>query len=273
MSPIRLIALDLDDTVVTRDLTIPAAVRQAIAEALRRGVVVVLATGRMFRSARPFAEALGIDAPLITYNGALVRDLAGKVYAEQPLPKEYVGELAEFARAEGVTLNLYVDDTLCVEQMNDDVAYYLSIARVEPRIVGDLVAVARSLAPGERVHKALFVADPDRAPRLLAVLQQRYAGRLEVVPSQARFIELTDLGVSKGRALAALCRSLGIPREQVLAVGDNFNDVTMLQFAGIGIAMGSAPEAVKQIADAVVGTSEEGGVAEAIERYVLAGRA
>lgn len=272
MKKIRLIAMDVDGTVVPHDQEIPEVVREAIAEAAHQGVVITLATGRMYCSARPIAESLEVNAPLITYNGALVQDLLGHRYLEQPLPKEYVIDVATLAKELGVTLNLYVNDELTIERWNDDVAYYLSIAQVEPREVGDLVEFARSLTDEQSVHKALWVGEPDRLRELLPMVRRRYEDRIEIVPSQPRFIEFTDGGVSKGRALAALCRSLDIPREQVLAVGDNFNDVTMLEWAGVGVAMGNAPEAVKKVADYVVGTVAEGGVAQAIDRFVLKGR-
>lgn len=269
MKQIQLVALDLDGTVIGSDLKLLPAVREAIAQTQERGVRVILSTGRMFSSSRPFAEALKITGPFITYNGALVMDLEGKLYDQQPVPKPLVLDVIEAAKAEGVTLNLYVNDRLCVAEMNEDVEYYNTIAQVEPRIVGDLSAFVRSLGDDEHVHKALLVAQPDVIGRLLPQFQARYDGRLEVVASQARFIEFTGHGVSKGKALASLCRQLDIAPEHVMAVGDNFNDVTMLQFAGLGVAMGNAPASVKAVADVSVGTVSEGGVAEAIRRFVI----
>lgn len=268
---IRLIALDVDDTILTRELVIPQAVREAIREAQEAGVIVTLATGRMFASVRPYAESLRISAPLITYNGALVQDLHGTCFAERLIPKAGIVELAQMAASKGVTLNLYIDDRLYIAEMNEAVEFYLSIAQIGAHEVGDLTTFANGLPDGKGALKALLIAQPDQVQAMLPSLQERYRGRFEVVASQARFIEFTAEGVSKGDALATLCGSLGIASEQVMAAGDNFNDITMLQYAGLGVAVRNAPEQVQRVADVVVGTAVEGGIAEAIRRFVLSG--
>lgn len=268
---IRLVALDLDGTVVGDNLIILPRVKEAVAAAQARGVRVILATGRMFSSSLPFARELGIAGPYIAYNGALVMDAEGQIHLSDPVPKPLVHEVIDLAEREGMTLNLYVDDRLCVAEMNDDVEFYNTIAQVEPRIVGDLRSFVDQLRPDQDVHKALIIAEPDHVARLQPQVEEEYEGRLEAVMSRDRFIEMTGAGVSKGRTLARLCEAWGIRPEEVLAVGDHFNDVTMLRFAGVGAAMGNAPEAVKAVADFVVGTVHEGGVADAIERFVLAG--
>lgn len=266
---IRLIALDVDDTILTRELFLPQATRTAIAQAQEAGVVVTLATGRMFASVKPHAESLKIQAPLITYNGALVKTLAGQVVAQQLIPKAGVIELAEMAQEEGLTLNVYVDDELHVERFNEAVAFYLTIAKVEPHVEGDLVAYAKRLPDDGGALKGLLVVEPDQAKHLLPKMQERYRGRFEVVMSHERFIEFMAPDISKGRALAALCSAYGISREHVMAAGDNFNDITMLQYAGLGVAVSNAPEPVRQAADVVVGTAAEAGIADAIQRFVL----
>lgn len=244
-------------------------VKEAIAEAQARGVRVILATGRMFSSSVAFARELGIADPYITYNGALVMDPEGKVHLSDPVPRPLVLEVIELAAREGVTLNLYVDDRLCVSEVNEDVEFYNSIAKVEPLVVGDLRAFIEQLQPDQHVHKALIIAEPEHVARLQPQVEQDFQGRLEAVMSRDRFVEMTGAGVSKGRTLAKLCEMWGIRPEEVLAVGDHFNDVTMLRFAGVGAAMGNAPAEVQAAADVVVGTVDEGGVAEAIERFVL----
>ena len=261
--------MDVDDTLITGDLVIPSPVIEAVARAKAAGVIVTLATGRMFASIRPFAQQLELTAPLIAYNGALVRDLSGRVFSHRFVPKAFVVELAEFAQAEGVCLNLYVDDELFVAEDGEPVRYYAKIAGLEPHYVGDLVAFARNLPDDGGSTKVLLVAAAEDVPRYMDILRPRFAGRIAMSRSKPRFIEMVAEGVSKGRALAALAEAHGIPLEQVMAIGDSYNDLEMLTAAGIGVAMGNAPEAVKQAADVVVATNEEAGVAEAIERFVL----
>lgn len=267
---IRLIALDVDDTLIRKDLSVPESVAIAIGRAQSAGAVVTLATGRMFASIEPYARRLGFTAPLIAYNGGLVQDLSGRVFSHNPVPKREVVELAEMTQGSGLCLNLYVDDKLYVAEENDAVRYYTSIARLEAHCVGDLVAFSRRIPDHSGSTKVLIVAPPEEVDAWLPKLQSRFADRLEITRSKPSFVEITAPGVTKGRALKAVADHLGIPQRAVMAVGDSFNDVAMLEYAGIGVAVKNAPEAVKQVADCVVATNEEGGVAEAIERYVLA---
>lgn len=267
--PIRLVAMDVDDTLLTEDLVIPQLVIDAVAKAQEAGVLVTLATGRMFASVRPFAEQLQLTMPLITYNGAFVCGLDGTVFSHRFVPKETVVELAQFAQEEDVCLNLYVDDQMYVAEDGEPVRYYANISKLEPNIVGDLVAFAEKLPDDSGSTKVLLVADANEIPVYMERLGPRFEGRVAMFRSKPRFVEMVAHGVSKGEALAELAAAHGIPISQVMAIGDSFNDLEMLEMAGIGVAMGNASDAVKRVADVVVASNREAGVAEAIYRYVL----
>lgn len=266
---IRLIALDLDDTLLGSDLKVSPQSRKAIREAMDKGITVTLATGRMFRSAQVYARELGITAPLITYNGALIRAVGEAPLRHSPVPAEEARELAEMCRREGLSLNVYLDDTLYVAEMNEDVEYYLSIAGVEVTPVGDLAGFLAENAWRTGSTKMLICSDKERIDHWLPALKERYGGRLYLARSKARFIEILSPGVDKGKAMAFLTGRLGVSPEQVMAVGDSENDIEMLRFAGLGVAVGNAPPHVKAEADYVAEGRAGDGVAEAIERLAL----
>lgn len=268
---IRLIAIDIDDTLLDDQHAIVPANAAAIRDAVEAGVYVTLATGRMFASMQRYARELGLDPTtnLIAYNGALVRNLQGEDFLHRPVPKSLVIELAELAQQVGATLNVYVDDRLYVEKMNDDVELYMGIADIEANPVGDLVAFAQDLPDDSGSTKALMIFEPAAAEEWEKRLQETYHGQLEIVRSKPQFLELTAPDVSKGEALRQLADSLGIEREQVMAIGDSYNDISMLEYAGLGVAVENAPEVVRAVADASVSSNLAAGVAEAVQRFAL----
>lgn len=270
-SPIRLIALDLDDTLLDSDLRVPPSTQAVIREARQRGIIVTLATGRMFRSALPYAQELGITAPLITYNGALVREPepGGVTLSHRPIPLEAAREVVALCQREGLSLNVYLEDTLYVAEINEAVAYYLSIAQVTPQVVGDLMLFLDRAAKGVGPTKLLICAAEEEIAFWLPHLQRRYGAKLHLTRSKARFIEILAPGVNKGVGLAFLTSHLGLTPAQVMAVGDGENDREMLRFAGLAVAVGNAPPHIQTEADYVTASPAAYGVAEAIERLVL----
>ncbi len=265
--PYQLIALDLDGTAMGRTRTIRPAVRAAVAEAIRRGAVVTLATGRMYCRTVPFWQALGANGPIICYQGAVVRDsLTGETLHERGIPVDLAHEVVHLARRLDLPLNVYLDDEICIEAVTPAWERYYRHANgaVEPRIVGDML----SFLTREPTHLALITA-AEGTRELVERARAHFAGRLYVTTGHPLMCELSHPEVSKGRALRLLAERLGIPRERVMAVGDNLNDLDMVEWAGLGVAMGDAPPELLAVADAVVGTVDEDGVAEAFERFVL----
>ena len=265
----RLLALDLDGTTLSADLSVHPDVRQAIAAAQARGVRVTLATGRMFGSTVPYAHDLDIHDPVICYQGAVIRDpLTGAFYQHIVTPGDLAAEAVELLRERGIFVLGYIDERLYAAEQRPELDLYLTWhpEGIEVVIAPDLAAVVAEQPP----TKLLIVADPPVVERELALLSAHFAGRLSVVRSHAIFGELTAPGISKGAALAALAERLAIPREQVIAIGDHENDLPMIEWAGLGLAMGNAIAEVREAADAVLPTIEAAGVAVAIERYILA---
>lgn len=260
----RLIAVDLDDTLLEADLTVAEETVLALNEAAKEGVQVVIATGRMFRSTLPIAEKLGLDGYLITYNGALIRRVDGDTLWHKPVPAEQAKALIDVAENHDLRLNFYLDDTLVVDGIDERVEYYLQIAQVEPRVVDDLAQALERAEP----TKCLFVGEANQVAEIVPQLQEEFA-ELQIARSKPRFIEVTRRGVRKEVALAAVAEAYSIPMAEVMAVGDGDNDATMLQTAGIGVAVANASEKAKAAADYVTEGKRGAGVREAVYRFVL----
>lgn len=262
---IKLIACDLDGTLLADDLTVSKRTRAAVRKVREGGIKFCLATGRMFCSAARFAGLLELDTPLIAYNGALIKDVpTGKVYLSKPLERAAAGEVLVFGRENGFYAQKYVHDRLYVERLTERTERY-------SRRIG-----VRAEEEGEEFYrlssspdKILFVVDPARQAFLLDELQRRFAGRIFVTSSSDHFVEVISPGVNKGDALAWLAGLWRIERTAVMAVGDSFNDLEMIRWAGTGVAMGGAPPQIRAAADFVTAGNNENGVAAALEKYVL----
>jgi Cof subfamily protein (haloacid dehalogenase superfamily) len=261
----KLIAADLDGTLMGEDFIISPKVKDAARRAMEKGVRFTIATGRAFGSVLPFAEELGINSPLICYQGGLIKDhLSGQVIYEQSVPLPLARQLIRFARQRGVHLNVYLDGRAYVERMTPEARYYTRIARAVVYPVGDMLAFL-DRAP----MKFIIILSDDATWPLIAELGALFAGQMRFVRSYPRFVEGIPLGVSKGHALARLADHLGLPLEETIGIGDNDNDLELVERAGLGVAMGNASPALKAAADYIAPHVDEEGVVEVIEKFAL----
>jgi Cof subfamily protein (haloacid dehalogenase superfamily) len=262
-----LLALDLDGTLIDERLEITPRVRAAVRSAMDLGVAATIVTGRMFVATTPFAEELGIDGDVVCYQGAAVYHVASRsLLREIPLAHDVAMRLVHRAREDGLHVQLYRDDHFYVEEDNRYARLYARLAGVEPIVVPSL---ERAFA-GYDSTKCNIVTDPDVAARYIETVRCLCGEEGYVTRSNPEFIEVMNPRVDKGEALRFVAARAGVPMERVLAIGDSYNDVPLLTAAGIGIAMGSSPDELKAVADAVVGDYAHDGVAEALERFVLA---
>jgi len=266
---VKLIASDVDDTLLTDKLTLGEENIAAVTEALEQGLMFTFATGRMYTSALPFAKTLNLapDVPLICYNGALIQRVSGEIIYEAPLSHELALDIVKYTTSQGWTTNVYYKDELYVSEINDDVEYYLTIADVPTHEVGDLVSF---LQDGKKEpSKVLIVSPVGLNEGRLALLEERYAHTAYVLQSKSRFVEMTSLEANKAKALEWLTKHLGLTMADVLAIGDSNNDVEMLRQAGIGVAVANAVSDAKKAADHIVSTNNKSGVAQAIRNFAL----
>jgi Cof subfamily protein (haloacid dehalogenase superfamily) len=261
----RLVVADLDGTLRSRALGITPGTLAAVSEARALGVRVCVATGRMWTSAAPWIRRLGVDPPAILYNGGQVLDFAtSRVLYERRLPAALAREALALLREEpAAQVHLYLDGRVYVERPDPLTDAYAA----DDGVTVDLVPALESLLVADP-YKLLVIGEPARVETLGRSVRQSGLP-VHAVQSEPQYLEILPPGVSKGAALAAMLDAVGVPAEAVVAIGDNWNDLEMIEAAGLGVAMGHAPAGVRARADHVVGTSEEDGFREAIERFVL----
>ncbi|MGD0862136.1 MAG: Cof-type HAD-IIB family hydrolase [Candidatus Limnocylindrales bacterium] len=271
--PIRLIAIDIDGTLIDEDLVIGERTLAATAEAMRRGIAISLFTGRTATSAMPFAEALGLTGPLVAQQGALIRAMPGptskglgRLLYHRPLHPEVTVEIVRWCRERDLVPHFNHLERMIVGSDEQRLEEYRYFVGDRLRIVSDVAVRAR-----KPVTKVVAIGEGYHSLEVLEEGRAHFAGRAEVTLSHPRFLEFLAPGVSKGRAVRWLARRLGIPLEQSMAVGDQYNDLEMISVVGHGVAMPSAPEAVRAAARFVAPPVGEEGTAQMIERIALDG--
>jgi Cof subfamily protein (haloacid dehalogenase superfamily) len=271
-APIKLVIVDIDGTIAGRSNQVTPAVKAAIKAAKAQGVRVGVATGRMYRSAVRFHHEIGADVPVMAYQGAWIQDPnTQKQYQHLRLEKSIARELIEYFQQShlptDLSLHVYIDDQLYVQKVNMDTDNYTERSGVDVIAMDDL-REALSTAPTKilAMHQ-----DEDLIDRLLKDLKTKYPkDQLHVTTSVPIFLETTHPAVNKSTAIDYVARELlNIDTSQIMTIGDNYNDVEMLAYAGWGVAMGNAPDPVKAYADWVAPSVDEDGVAVAIEKFVL----
>lgn len=262
---IKLVALDLDDTLLDKSLAVSPRTREAIAQAIMQGVTVTVATGRMYSSAVIYAKQLGLDVPLITYNGGLIRRVqSGETLYHMPVDEQVARDVLALFHEKGWYIQSYVDDILYVAEHNETSRYYERMTGIKAVALGEEFYTMAG-AP----TKMLALTGEAQLGEIEKQVRSAFGDRLYIARSKPTYLEMTHPQVNKGHALAFLAEKLGITREQVMAVGDSQNDLDMIEYAGWGVAMGNAAANVKAAAQAVTGHHDAEGVAEAIEQYVL----
>jgi len=268
---IRLLVLDIDGTITGDAVTVHERVTTAIRAAREKGVLVAIATARRHRTALAMYETVGSAVPLISYEGALIREPgSGTVHHHLPIDLPLSLRVLEHCERPGwkrqLSLLVYIDDELYVREMNDDVAAFFGRFRAEAFEVGDLRRVL------------------DRAPTKIVILGRErevtaHLDRLRQIfgPTELGLSRQGQLGIAvnhpaigKAQAVRYLAETLlGLQAGQVMAIGDDEPDIGMLQYAGIGIAMGNAPDPVKTAADWTAPGVDAHGAATAIETWLL----
>lgn len=272
---IKLLVLDIDGTIAGLSNDIRESVKQAILAAESRGVKVAIATGRMYRSALRFHRDIGSTLPLICYQGAWIQDPATqKRLRHLPLSKPSALQLLDYLEEPHLrpllSIHFYIDDQLYVPEITAATRIYAGRSGIEPIVIKDL----RRDLPGEPTKVLALCENPEVLDGLLSSMRKRYTpAELYLTRSVATFFEATHPLANKGDAVQYLAEEfLGLQAANVMAIGDNFNDVEMIAYAGVGVAMGNAPDGVKATANWVAPDVEADGVAAAIEQFVLGDR-
>ena len=261
---VEVFACDLDRTLIGADVVLHGRTLAAIAAAHAAGIRVLIVTGRMFRSARPYAEAAGIREPIVCYQGAAVVDTpSGRFIRHEPIPLDVARETITAVQSDGYTLNAYVGDELFVAEMTPEAERYATFQKLPVHEVGDLLAWL-----DEPPTKLVTVGPADELTALKESMKTRFGDVLHVSKSLPIFLEFSRRGVTKGSGLAWLASEIGFTAERTVAFGDGENDVEMLEWAGLGIAVADADESALAAADLVCPPAAEEGVAQVIEAFL-----
>ena len=260
----RLIAIDLDGTVVNQEGTIIQSAKKAVQRAIDSGIKVTLATGRMYKPSNRFAQELGLSIPLICYQGALIREpFNGNVIWHQPLSVSIARKVIETARQFSTHQYVYVDDEMYVEDIMEKDEWYAQRNGVELNLVENFITVLKR-QPTEIAARG----EPMEIDRLISHLNASFGSALLITKVHPSFCEIGHPTSGKGNALKYLAKLLGIDQSQTVAIGDGPNDISMLKWAGLGIVIGNSPEEVTTAADWIVGTDNCEGFAQAIEKLL-----
>ncbi len=271
-SEIKLLVLDIDGTIAGESNEISQTVKQAIQAAQQQGVQVAIATGRMYRSALRFHQEIGSTLPLLAYQGAWIQDpTTQQLHRHWPVSKQIAVQLLDYFEQPQLrsllSVHFYINDQLYVRELTPETKIYSQRSGIEAIPVGDL----RQALTDEPTKVLALSDDILIIDRLLGSLRRQYTpAELYLTKSVATFFEATNPLVNKGTGVRYLAEELlGLQAANVMSVGDNFNDLEMLEYAGIGVAMGNAPADVKAVAQWVAPSVEQDGAAAAIEEFVL----
>lgn len=261
---IKLIATDIDGTIFDWNSGFSPAVKECMLKLKKSGVKVVLVTGRMHSSAIHAANELQLGTPVISYQGALIKDCDNKTLFQKTLSVETTKKLIKWARNNKVHINLYLDDKLYVEEDNEIIKFYTNGKHIDYKVVNfDDLEI-------KDVNKILAIDlnDADKVTGWVEELKQTNPD-LYIVKSTPYFCEICSGEAKKSLGVQFLCKMWGLKQEEILTIGDQNNDIDLIQAGGIGIAMGNGTPELKECADYITDTVENDGFVKAIEKFVL----
>lgn len=260
-----LVAVDVDGTLIENEMTISPRVMETVRMARRNGTEFTLATGRAHFSAVRFAKQLDLTAPLITFGGGMIQDPSnGKIYFRKALYPEIAKKAYELLSSIGLHVHIHNDEGVHASEERDEIRIYHSITN-NPVKITDIKPL---LDKGPM--KLLAISDDlDLLKKGELLLMDKMPDSISIARSLPNFVEVVDINVSKGTALEWLARHLNIKREEVIAIGDSYNDISMIRYAGLGIATAQSPEELKYHANAICPGPENDGVAWVLENFIL----
>lgn len=260
-----LAAFDLDGTLLNNNFQISDKNREAIRKLVDKGIRVVLVSGRMNATILPFSKRLGLEGPIISYNGALVKDSKTlEVYHHLPVPEEIARKIVALASLWSLHLNLCLDDSVYVAQKTIWSDLYDLRTGATSIPVGDLRRF-----DGRQPTKLQTISSPDSTDFWLQKFKSELGDSLYITKTMPEYVEFMNPKVSKGVAISELAKRFGIPKERIVAFGDSYNDESMFKASGFSIAMGNAVQLLKNAADYLTSSNDDDGVAEAIEKLLI----
>lgn len=265
MKKIRLLALDIDDTLIPFGYGLSERTKAAIHAAQSAGTAVTIATGRPFASTKPVSDLLLLQHPLITFGGAQIVDPKdGRLLQDYPMDETLVSKVLETANELNTYAHIYRDGGILATMSDEKGKSYCKKSGIPYQIIPEL-----SLAHLIDVPKVLILTDPADEARIYDEFARRYGHELSVSRSLPGYIEINKFGVDKGSALADLAMSMGISQEETAAAGDSYLDLGMIEWAGFGVSVANAVPCIREAANVHCPSAIDDGVAWFIEKYIL----
>lgn len=260
----RLIACDMDGTLLNSRGIITERTISSIQKAVKKGVLFTVSTGRPIQGVEQYNKILDLDAPFITYNGAMiVMGKSKQVLYEQSLCAEDAMRILNWAKQFTPTVMVWSNNRLYASELNERAEKYKSLSGVEPILIEDEEAVVKNGAT-----KILWYDEAENIAEYQPILRDNLGGSINLYTSQPYFLEFVDIRVSKARALERLGQYYNISPSEMIAIGDGLNDLDMIEYAGLGVAMGNAHDLVKGRADFITKSCDEDGVAYVIDKFI-----
>lgn len=259
----KLIAIDIDDTLLNNDIQISDRVQDAIKKAIAKGTKVVLCTGRTFRGAERFYDQLELDTLFITAGGAEIYDPDKKRVFEIELDPAITKQILEYAYSLGIHAQVYIDGELVYRERNEYSLLYEGPYGYPGIVDENLLEKDNILTP-----KVLFVVDEDKAEKIQHDAENKFTS-VAIKRSKPIYIEFTPPSISKGTALEFVADYYSIDIKDTIAIGDSQIDAPMILAAGLGVAVDNAPDSLKNSADIICPSNDDDGVAYVIEKYIL----
>lgn len=264
----KMIAVDIDDTLLNSRKELSQRTRQALTKAQQSGIKVVIATGRMPYGARKYAEMLDVfryDGYYMSFNGGAIFNARGECIRKTHLDRKFIEPLYNILRPTTATVVVHKDGEMYADRKVNPYTDRPSWSNGLPlNLVDDIAEFV-----DWDLHKVVIVDEPEKLKSIQNSVLGKFGDELDAYFSAPYFLEVMPKGINKGKALEIICRDCGVGLSEVIAFGDNFNDISMIKAAGMGVAMGNAEPELKELADFVTDDCDHDGIASALERFIF----
>lgn len=264
----KMVVMDMDDTLLRDDLTLSEKNRETIIEAQKAGVKVVLASGRPTFAMKETAKQLGMDkfgTYMISYNGAVITDLStDEIIFEKSLSKEMAHKLYDYSKEHNMYIHTYVNEVIVTPKLNEYTDIEVNITGMPVTEIDDFYSTVKG-----NVIKVLMLQEPQYLKNVSEKLKEHVEGDMNMTISKPFFLEFMDKGIDKASGVERIANMLGIERESVVAIGDSYNDLGMINYAGFGVCVANAKEDVKKACDYITDSNLDDGVANFFKKFIL----
>lgn len=267
MSKYKIIFSDIDGTLLNSKHEITEETKLAISNLSKKKVPVILVSARMPKGIVSLKNELNLDGPIICYNGALVVDNELNSMLSKQILIEYIEQICKYAKDENIHVSLYKDDEWYIEKNDEWSEQESKITSIIPNIIDYNILFDLLKKEHTGVHKVLCMSSPEKIEKFSEILKKNFESELNIYTSKPTYLEIMSKDASKIKAIDFLINQYNIDKKDIIAIGDNYNDIDMIKYAGLGIAMGNAPIEVKESADYITLSNDKDGLAFIINKY------